>query len=80
MKFSDLRPGDRVVWSTRSGDPRHEVFIVSVDQVRRTWTHITLVDDHRPDNIGQLFTSPTSEAMWNLWECEGDGEIVSRLL
>jgi hypothetical protein len=79
VKFSDFRPGDHVVWSVSNGKPRHEVFIVSVDHERRTWTHITLVDEHRPDNVGQLFNSPISDAMNNLWDCEGDGEIVSRL-
>jgi hypothetical protein len=79
VKFSDFRPGDHVVWSVSNGKPRHEVFIVSVDHERRTWTHITLVDEPRPDTVGQLFNSPISDAMNNLWDCEGDGEIVSRL-
>lgn len=79
MKFCDLRPGDHVVWKEASGRKRLELFVLAVDAANYCWTHVCLIDEHRPDNVGTVYTTPGTEASKGLWDCEGDGEIVSRL-
>lgn len=80
MRFCDLRPGDHVVWKSEFGRKcRLEILVLNVDHENYKWTHFCLVDEHRPQNVGTVYTTPGTEASRGLWDCEGDGEIVSRM-
>lgn len=76
MKFacSDLKPGDHVQFY---GSSLLELVVLSVDHKARTWTHLCITDDHRPDNIGTIYTTPPSSR--ESWTCQwADAKITLR--
>lgn len=79
MKFacSDLIPGDHVVWPGGDNSCRLEVIIMHVDHVNYTMTHLCILNEHRPEQVGEFYTTPKSSK--TSWECEWENaEIVSR--
>lgn len=80
MRFalSDLKPGDHVVWKKTMTMSRLELIVLSVDRVNRTWTHLCVVNDNRPNQVGDIYTTPQISSKES-WEClHDDAEIVSR--
>lgn len=79
MKFScaDLRPGDHIVWRDDDNSSELEVVVVNVDHVARRWTHLTVLSNSRPGQVGEFYT--TAGSSLESWKSEWlYAEIVSR--
>ena len=82
MRFRscDVRVGDRIVWYKKgSAVPQLEVVIITVDHDDMKWTHLCVSNPHRPEYVGEFYTTPGTvvrESWETVW---GDAEIVSRI-
>lgn len=80
VKFSasDLRPDDHLIWHETTKTSRIELIVLNVDHVNRTWTNLCLTNDHRPDQIGTIYTTPPDPSV-DSWTCVfANAEILSR--
>lgn len=69
MRFSDIKVGDVIKFE------RSCLLVLFVDHNECFFTHLSLYDNHRPENTGTIYTTPS---MKNIWGLKGDGEIIQR--